>query len=264
MHGETLQYPEHFLDRLEAVWGEGFLSPGGAGEVREILRGLDPSGWRILDVGCGTGGPACVLAGELGAAGVLGIDVEPQILARAERRVAAAGLEGRITLRLVTPGPLPFADSAFDCVFSKDSLIHIADKEGLFREILRVLKPGGVFAASDWLAGENAAADPAMRRFLAIEPLDFRMATAAETEAALRRSGFVRVTSRDRGGWYAREVRRETARIEGPLRERVIEMVGEEIYHHWVAVRRALADAVRSGALRPTHLRGFKPADGRG
>ncbi len=263
MNSARPQYPEDFLDRLEAVWGDGFLSPGGPGEVREIVRGLDLSGWRVLDIGCGTGGPARILVKECGVASLLGIDVEPQILARARRRIAAAGLESRIPLCLVAPGPLPFAEASFDCVFSKDSLIHVADKAALFGEVLRVLRPGGVFAASDWLAGENAESDPAMRRFLELEPLDFRMATAAETEDLLRRCGFFRVDSRDRQAWYAREVQRETARIEGPLRQRVIAMVGEEIYDRWIAVRRALVEVVLSGALRPTHLRAFKPVDAR-
>ena len=49
------------------------------------------------------------------------------------------------------PGPLPFADASFDIVFSKDALLHVPDKDALFAEIFRVLKPGGVFAASDWM-----------------------------------------------------------------------------------------------------------------
>ncbi len=53
--------------------------------------------------------------------------------------------------------------------------------------------------------------------------------------------------------------RYETDQVEGPLRDQLIDAVGEEIYAHWVQVRRALADAVAVGALRPTHLRGFKP-----
>src|SRR3546814_4532350 len=58
----------------------------------------------------------------------------------------------RVDFRLVEPGPLPFAAGRFDAVFSKDALIHIPDKQGLYAEVLRVLRPGGAFAASDWLA----------------------------------------------------------------------------------------------------------------
>ncbi len=68
-----------------------------------------------------------------------------------------------------------------------------------------------------------------------------------------------RVSTRDRNSWYADLSRYECEQIEGPLRDELIEAVGEEIYAHWVQVRRALAGAVAVGALRPTHLRGYKP-----
>ena len=72
----NIQYPDHFITRLHTIWGEGFLSPGGAEEVGEILTGLDLSGKTVLDVGFGTGGPAMTLARVHGAEKVIGIDVE--------------------------------------------------------------------------------------------------------------------------------------------------------------------------------------------
>ena len=69
------EYPDNFVDRLELLWGPGFLSAGGPAEVGEILAGVDVSGKSVLDIGCGTGGPAIVLARDLGAATVTGIDL---------------------------------------------------------------------------------------------------------------------------------------------------------------------------------------------
>jgi phosphoethanolamine N-methyltransferase len=117
------QYPEHFIERLHAVWGEGFLSPGGADEVAEIVRGLELRGKTVLDVGFGTAGPAMVLAGQCGAACVIGIDVEEPLLRRASALIEKAGLSEKVALRIVEPGPLPFDDESFDVVFSKDSII---------------------------------------------------------------------------------------------------------------------------------------------
>lgn len=257
---DDIQYPDHFIERLHAVWGDGFLSPGGPEEVREIVRGIDLAGKTVLDVGFGTGGPAIALASEHGAARVVGIDVEAQLRDRASQAVDAAGVAGKVELEIVEPGPWPFADGSFDVVFSKDSMIHIEDKAALFAEVMRVLKPGGAFVASDWLAGENATGKLELDRFRDVGHLSFTMASAPQMAQALAAAGFEGVETRDRNAWYAELCAAELARIEGPLREQLIDAVGEQIYSHWLTVRRNLAAAVAAGGLRPTHLRGCKPA----
>ena len=253
--GTAIHYPEEFINRLHLMWGEGFLSPGGPDEVREIVSGLNLAGRRVLDIGCGTGGPAILLAREY-RAHVVGTDIEPQLLERAKALAWKAGVS--VDWRLVNPGPLAFPDNAFDLVFSKDALIHIPDKVALCAEILRVLKPGGIFAASDWLAGEGAER-PAMQRYLSLTHLHFALATAAETEAAMSRAGFVEVATRDRNAWYAALARREVTEMEGPLKDELIALLGDEAYKQALEVRRANAEAALEGSLRPTHLRGMKP-----
>ena len=250
------QYGDEFIDRLHLVWGPGFLSPGGPQEVVEITRGLDLNNALVLDIGCGTGGPAIVLARDLGAR-VVCIDVEPQLLDRAATLANEAGVADQIEHRLVTPGPLPFEDSTFDVVFSKDALIHIPDKKALYADIMRVLKPGGAFAASDWLSGENAADDQALQQYTSLTNLDFAMATERQTADVMRQAGFENVETHDRNAWYSELSRQEVAQIEGPLRDEIIDVSSKEIYQQWLGIRRALAAATNSGGLRPTHLRGY-------
>ena len=161
-----IEYPEHLVTRVQTIWGEGFLSPGGPEEVREIVQGINLADKTILDIGCGTGGPAIVLAGETGATAVIGIDVQSKLLQLACKYARDAGVINKVEFRLVEPGPLPFEDNLFDVVFSKDALAHFADKEAIYREMLRVLRPGGVFLASDWLGGENTASSPEWARFI--------------------------------------------------------------------------------------------------
>ena len=258
MSGE-IHYPDHFVLRLQALWGEGFLSPGGPEEVKEIVRGIDIAGKTVLDIGCGTGGPSIVLARDLGVTTVTAVDVEPQLLERAAKNAESVGVGDRIAFQLVEPGPLPFGDNAFDVVFSKDALVHVPDKEAMYREVLRVLRPGGYFLASDWLGGEDTETSPEWARFCEVGELDLKMATAAEAEAALTAAGFSGVSTRDRNAWYSELSRQELSQVEGPLRAPLTEAVGEEIYERWRQVRRALADSTAAGALRPTHMRGQKP-----
>jgi phosphoethanolamine N-methyltransferase len=254
----AVQYAEEFIDRLHLIWGPGFLSPGGPEEVGAIVEGLALDGARLLDIGCGTGGPAVVLARDKRAR-VTCIDVEPQLIARGRRLAEEAGVADRIAFRLVEPGPLPFEAESFDAVFSKDALIHIPDKQALYIEILRVLKPGGVFAASDWLAGAGAMDDPAFRRYVDLGHLKFTMATAEETTAIMREAGFADVATIDRNAWYAEVSAQEAAAIAGPLREQIIEVSDLATFERWRDARQALAEATRHGSLRPTHLRGRKP-----
>lgn len=257
---ETLSYPHEFTDRLEVVWGVGFLSPGGPDEVREILRTVDLSGKTLLDIGCGVAGPAIVIANDAPVKRIIGIDIEPQLIERGLCNISAAGLDDKIYLQLVEPGPLPFDDETFDIVFSKDAMIHIEDKLALYREILRVLKPGGVLATSDWLVREDAESLPAFQRYLTLSHLKFSLQTAACAEANLRAAGFADVSSNDRNAWYVEMAREYARQVEGSLRVKLVEVCGEEIFQRMREISKANAEAAACGGLRPTHLRGTRPA----
>jgi len=258
MAGSGIQYPDHFITRLQAVWGKGFLSPGGPAEVRRIVDGLDLNGKALLDIGFGTGGPASILA-ELGAR-VIGVDIEAQLLPHAQATAQASGFADQIDLRVTKPGPLPFEDETFDVVFSKDSLIHVPDKGAMFAEILRVLKPGGIFAASDWLMGEGEGPAQVMADFNARGYLDFRMATPSLTTQLLQECGFEAVTTLDRNTWYADLAAQEVKKVKDELYDDLVAEIGEKIMCEWLSVRQHLAEAARLGGLCPTHLRAVKPA----
>lgn len=254
-----IEYTDDFVAKLELLWGDGFLSPGGEAEVAMALAGVDLAGKDVLDVGCGVGGIDILLARRWGARSVLGIDVEAPVLAKAEARAAAAGLGDTVTYRQVEPGPFPLPDDGFDVVFSKDAMIHIPDKPGLYAEVLRVLRPGGVFVASDWLKGFDGSMSADMERWIESVKLHFEMASVAETEHALRQAGFTDVAVTSRNAWYREEGRREIERIEGELRPRAVELLGEHGVSHWLTVKRNMLVVLDAGEFCPSHIRARRP-----
>jgi SAM-dependent methyltransferase len=254
------EYDESMQALLQLVWGEGFLSPGGTDEVAGLLGGSDISGCAVLDIGCGLGAIDQLLVARHGAASVVGIDIDPALLAQMNVRIARAGLADRIRSQCVEPGPLPFAAGSFDVVFSKDSLVQIPDKAAIFAEVCRVLRPGGRFIASDWLRAGTGPYSPEMMEFFRLEGIAYNMASLEESAAALRRAGFVDVQLRDRHGWYLALAQGELAAMEGALRRIIVERIGAERAGHFIANWRQLVVVLRQGELRPGHLKAMKPA----
>lgn len=254
-----MSYDKTFTDALEFAWGMGFLSPGGPEEVRTLLGQHDISGKAVLDIGAGLGGVDLLLVKEHGAARVTGIDVDSRLVAQASALSRREGLAGRITFQAVEPGPLPFAGESFDVVFSKDAMIHIQDKAALYAEVLRVLKPGGHFIASDWLFAEGAAADPAIRAWLADHPLRFVLTTTTEAREALERAGFADPRVIDRRRFLEDLNRREVAMLEGAGRQKLAAIVGEKMALDRLASARGRQKALESGKFIPAHLGGRKP-----
>ena len=253
------EYDDTAIRFLEALWGEGFLSPGGPDEVRRVVADVDFAGKRVLDIGCGSGGITLFLAREYGPQSIVGFDVEQPVVDLATGRAAAEGLADKASFVRGDPGPLPFADQSFDIVFSKDALIHVADKEALFADIFRVLKPGGMFAASDWLTSHDGEPSDAMRTYLAAEGLSFGMASARRYEAAMAQAGFMDIRTVNRNVWYREVARDELERLKGPLYGPVAEAVGADYVDKNIKTWSAMQVVLDSGEHCPTHLFAVRP-----
>ena len=159
------QYSDRVVEGMQALYGRGFLSPGGPDEMAVLLDGVDLAGDTILDIGCGLGGAAVMLAGEFGARHVTSIDIAEDLVTRTTVAIRSAGLAERVNAIHVTPGPLPFGDAAFDVVFAKDVVCHMEDKEALFGEAARVLRPGGRVVCADFIVpGRTRRAASSLRR----------------------------------------------------------------------------------------------------
>lgn len=109
---------------------------------------LGPCG-RILDVGTGPAHIPILLAQRLPGCRVIAIDAAEHMLRIARENVANARLAHRISLELCDAKRLPFPDAHFDAVLSNSIIHHIPDPRHVFREVARVLRPGGALLLRD-------------------------------------------------------------------------------------------------------------------
>src|SRR5438874_7438678 len=112
------------------------------------LRPLAP-GEHVVDVGSGAGFDSFIAAGQVGPGGqVTGVDMTPEMLAKARQTAAALGL-GHVQFREGLAEALPVADGWADVVISNGVINLCADKQAVFAEIRRVLRPAGTLQFAD-------------------------------------------------------------------------------------------------------------------
>ncbi len=109
-------------------------------------------GDHVLDVGCGIGGPARTLVAEFGCR-VTGVDISEEFCSAARALNELVGLSGQVSVRCADALALPLEDELFDIVWTQHASMNVADKQALFAEMYRGLKPGGKLALHDVMAG---------------------------------------------------------------------------------------------------------------
>lgn len=141
-------------------------------------------GMTFLDIGSGLGGPARFFARQYGCT-VVGVDLTPEYVAVAGMLTRLVGLDDRVTFRVGSATGLPFDSGSFDAATLVHVAMNVPDKDRLYAEAARVLKPGAVFGVYEIMRTGNGAltfpvawADTAATSFLA-DPATHRRALEA-------------------------------------------------------------------------------------
>ena len=180
--------------------GEAFTQASARHEHYLALKMGITEDMKVLDVGCGVGGPAREIQRFTGAS-IVGLNNNDYQISRANAYATKNGLADKLSFVKGDFMQMDFADASFDAVYAIEATVHAPNLDGVYGEIYRVLKPGGVFGVYEWVLTEDYDESNSRHREIAygIEIGDGipKMFKTSVAETALKNVGFEVQYARD-------------------------------------------------------------------
>jgi SAM-dependent methyltransferase len=150
----------------ELIMGEQIHIGGFASSMDLAEKAGIGSGMRGVDLCCCNGAGMRFLVRFRDIAGMVGVDATETVVEQGRRRCEQEGLSDKIEFTLADVCDSGIADASADFVWGEDAWCYVVDKEKLIGEAVRIVKPGGTIAFTDWIEGEAGLTDAEAERFL--------------------------------------------------------------------------------------------------
>ncbi len=244
------EYTPKYCLQLEAAYGDGMMSEGGAEGIQHLFEGVALEGKKALDIGCGLGGVAHYLA-KAHAMEVTGVEVNPWMVMEANRRIPEH-LRGKLVFLLTTSNSdwlLP--SNSFDIIYSKGVLTHLETKDEVFQECQRLLKDDGLLVINDWLSSEDKKWGENIAKLVELENLALYPESETGYREAFERGGFKVLSVRDESPVYLRFNQEIASRLRDPARRSaLLEIFTEEELEASIVGYESIAKAIETEELR--------------
>ena len=221
-----MQYTQEIIDFLEISYGKYMLSPGGE-IIKDIFKGVNLKNKKVLDIGSGLGGVALKLAKENNCK-VIGVDVEDLVIKIARENLKKENIEEKVKFKKCLNLD-ELDDKNFDIVYSKESILHVKDKNKLFKEIYNKLANGGELIIVDWFHREEKYSNE-MEKFLKFDGLQMYLTKIDHYLKILKEIGFKDIEYNDYTKLICRETRDVLEKTKTELAPTLKKRFGEEYF----------------------------------
>lgn len=223
------QYTEKGILHYEFVFGgvgAGFISTGGIDSTKVIFKENPiPEGAKVLDVGCGIGGPAKFLFDEFNA-DVLGIDLASNCIRIANKRYESIP---KLNFKVADALTYPFENESFDFIYSRDVILHIASKDKLFDRLFNATKPGGKLVMTDYCCGPQGLWDEEFKAY--VTQRGYTLVTVDQYKSILENAGWVVERAEDKTEWFKEILETERSRAIKNKEEFLAQFAEEDFDH---------------------------------
>jgi phosphoethanolamine N-methyltransferase len=244
------QYSVNGILRYERVFGKDFVSTGGLKTTEEFvpLLKLKP-GEKVIDVGAGIGGSAFYMAKAFDVE-VLGIDLSANMISLAqEKTLEYDHLCHKVQFEICDVTTREFSPETFDVVYTRDTLLHIADKPALFKKFLMWLKPGGRLMITDYCCGTDPWTDEFTKY---VHQRGYHLMDVQTYGKTIEGAGFSQVIAEDKTDMFVSVLTEELANFEHQKDSFIKEFSAEDydaIVSGWTAKLERCADGQQKWGL---------------